>query len=62
MSPDAERSRAVYSRYMHEGSLECVAALKERDQERYWVSLYYRLGGRNDRALRSLFGGRNGVS
>lgn len=62
MSPDAERSRAVYSRYVSDGGLRRISALKERDQERFWVSLYYRLGGRNDRALRRLFGGRNGVS
>lgn len=58
MSPDAERSRAVYERYMFPESAERARALKERDQERHWLKVYYRLGGRNDRALRLITGGR----
>lgn len=59
MTPDAERSRAVYGRYLFDGSLERLERLGERDRERYWRRLYYRLGGRNDRMLRMFAGGKH---
>ena len=47
----AERGRAMYGRYISDENRRRLEALPESDQERFWVSLYYRLGGRNDELL-----------